>query len=378
MMPRVLAFGDEYGLPRLLPHLPPGALVGIVASALRPACLERATALAARADVPIAIQPRSGAAEYQAFLRQVCQLQPDFMIVHSYAQRLPTDLLACAHRAALNVHSALLPRYRGPNPIQWAMICGERETGVTLHHLSEEFDAGDIVDQRAVPIAFEDTWKDVVERIDVAADTLLAETLPAVFAGRSGRTPQDPRRASVFQRRRPEDGRIDWRSSVIEIYNLIRALVSPLPGAFYERNGTRIVIDSFRKVGDVVSLKFGETGQARLESGATRLIPYRVEERSRLIAAGLPASPDGDEEPGQNRLMFLVVDRGGRLLGSCGWSIDWSSNAATVAMRWTEDAGARWLDVERLVRLVARDELRLTTVRVDGPSQHVLVDVNAG
>lgn len=375
-MPRVLVFGDEYGLPRLLPHLPAGSLIGIVASALRPDCLEGLRVLAGREQVPFAIQPGSGSLAYLDFLRQIRSLDPDFIIVHSYSRRLPSDLLACARQGAVNVHSALLPRYRGPNPVQWAIIAGERETGVTLHHLSQEFDGGDIVAQRALPIAFEDTWRDVYSRLEVATEHLLAETLPALLAGRSTRTPQDSRHACSFPRRRPEDGRIDWRSSVVEIYNLIRALVSPLPGAFYETDGGTVVIDSYLRIPEVLGLKFGKAGSARLESGGTRLTPCGAGDRSGLIAAGLPIPPDDAWESGNGWFAFLVVDRSGQNMGCCGWSVDWSAGSASVTLRWWEERSGRWPEVERLIRRVARDELGLSTVVVDGPSERFVLDLD--
>lgn len=378
MTPRVLAFGDDYGLPMLVRRLPAGALVGIVASSLRPRCFEFVRSLAIREQVPFTIQPRSMSSEYEHFLEQVRSLKPDFVIVHSYSQRLPEDLLACAARGAVNVHAALLPRYRGPNPVQWAMIAGETKCGVTLHHLTNQFDAGDIVAQRTVPILFEDTWRDVYSRLEVATDALLTETLPDLLTGRSARTPQDETVASTFSRRRPEDGRISWHSPVVEIYNLIRALVSPLPGAFYETSRGKVVIDSYLRVSEVVGLKFGLAGGVLLESGGTRLLPCGVGDSSRLMAAGLLTSVDEASESSNNRLAFLVADRNGGLLGCCRWSVDWPTRTASVTLRWSQDDPSWWPEVERLIRMVARHELRLHTVSVESPSEKLTLDLDAG
>lgn len=360
--PRVLAFGDEYGLPMLLRHLPRGALVGIVASSLRPGCFEVLRTLANREQVPFAIQPRTNSTEYTGFLDQAHLLNPDFIIVHSYSQRLPSDLLSCAARAAVNVHAALLPRYRGPNPVQWAMIAGERTCGVTMHHLTDRFDAGDIVAQRAVPIAFSDTWRDVYSRLEVATDALLTETMPALLEGRSARTPQDEAAASSFSRRRPEDGRISWDAAVVDIYNLIRALVSPLPGASYEEADGIVVVDQYLRIPEVVDLKFAQVGGAWLTTGALRLIPCTPDDTHR---AGL--SFQGVDRASSNDWFALAIaDQNGHSLGCSAWSIDWPAESASVSVRLWDEVPDHWADVSRLLRMVSCDELRLKAISVDG------------
>ena len=107
------------------------------------------------------------------------------------------------------------------------MVNGERETGATLHHVSRTMDAGDVIAQRSVPIAFDDTWQDVHVKLASAMDAMLAEQLPAIAAGTAASRAQDELRARSYPRRTRADDRIDWTQPVRNIYNLVRARVHP-------------------------------------------------------------------------------------------------------------------------------------------------------
>jgi methionyl-tRNA formyltransferase len=166
-------------------------------------------------------------------------LQPDFIFSFYYRSLLPAPLLRCARRGALNMHGSLLPRYRGRAPVNWAILKGERETGATLHYMVERADAGDIVDSQAVPILLDDDAREVFAKVTVAAETVLARSLPALIAGTAPRRAQAVDPGEYFGRRRPEDGRIDWTRPALEIHNLVRAVAPPFPGAFGLVGGER-------------------------------------------------------------------------------------------------------------------------------------------
>ena len=168
--------------------------------------------------------------------------RPDAIFSFYYRRLLPPEITAAAPRGAINLHGSLLPRYRGRAPLNWALIHGERETGVTLHHMIESPDAGDVIAQRRVPILPEDTAPTLHRKLVAAGAGLLREMLPAIERGSAGRTPQDPRLATYGRRRRPEDGRIDWGRPAEEIHNLVRALTRPWPGAFTFASGRRLFI----------------------------------------------------------------------------------------------------------------------------------------
>ncbi len=163
---------------------------------------------------------------------RVAALAPDFLFSFYYRRMLAPALLALAPRGALNLHGSLLPKYRGRAPVNWAILKGERETGVTLHYMTEKPDAGAIVAQQAVPILEDDTARDVFDKVTVAAAATLGRVLPALVAGTAPRLPNPLAQGSYFGGRRPEDGRIDWSRSATEVHDLVRAVAPPFPGAF--------------------------------------------------------------------------------------------------------------------------------------------------
>jgi methionyl-tRNA formyltransferase len=173
------------------------------------------------------------------FERQLLALRPDFIFSFYYRSLLGAPLLAAAGRGALNIHGSLLPKYRGRAPLNWAILRGERETGATLHYMVERADAGDIVDQMSVPILGDDDAREVSAKVTVAAETILARSLPGLIDGSAPRRPQPIERGQYFGRRGPEDGRIDWQRPALEIHNLVRAVAPPFPGAFADVAGER-------------------------------------------------------------------------------------------------------------------------------------------
>jgi methionyl-tRNA formyltransferase len=178
--------------------------------------------------------------------RTVEDLQPDFIFSFYYRSMLGAPLLRTARLGALNMHGSMLPGYRGRAPVNWAILRGERETGATLHYMVERADAGEIVDQLAVPILRDDDAREVFAKVTVAAETVLARALPGLIAGTAPRRIQPIEPGQYFGRRRPEDGRIDWAWPAEQIHNLVRAVAPPFPGAFAEVQGERWAIHRTR------------------------------------------------------------------------------------------------------------------------------------
>lgn len=174
--------------------------------------------------------------------RLVATLAPDLIFSFYYRRMIAMQVLAAATRGAFNMHGSLLPRYRGKAPVNWAVLNGERQAGVTLHHMAARADAGDIVDQEAVPIGPEDTAYDVMRRLVPAARRLLDRQIAALKAGTAPRHPQDEAQATYFGGRKPDDGRIDWRQPAHRVVNLVRAVAKPYPGAFTEVQGRRLMV----------------------------------------------------------------------------------------------------------------------------------------
>jgi len=158
--------------------------------------------------------------------------RPDLLLVIGWTQLVREELLAVPRIACLGFHASLLPRYRGRAPINWALIHGESETGNTMIVLEPGADEGDIVAQRRIGITDDDDCETLYDKVSATEVDMLADILPRLRAGHVPRRRQDTTQATVMPRRRPEDGWIDWRLSARRVFDWVRALTHPYPGAF--------------------------------------------------------------------------------------------------------------------------------------------------
>lgn len=161
----------------------------------------------------------------------VREIAPDLFVVSAYGRFIPADLLGLAARGGINLHPSLLPRYRGASPIQWALINGERETGVSVITVAERMDAGDIWGQESIRIAPEDNAETLSRRLARAGGNLLAEVVEKMERGEISPRPQDESRVTFAPRLTKEDGRIVWSRPAVSIANRVRGLY-PWPGTF--------------------------------------------------------------------------------------------------------------------------------------------------
>ncbi len=172
----------------------------------------------------------------------VAAAEPDYLFSFYFRQMMAPALLALPSGGALNLHGSFLPRYRGRAPVNWVLVHGETDTGVTLHYMDEKPDHGDIVAQRRIAIGRDDTALVLTQKIAAAGADVVRETYPLLVAGRAPRRPQDHAAATYFGGRRPEDGRLDWARPADELRNLVRAVTDPWPGAFSEFRGRRLFV----------------------------------------------------------------------------------------------------------------------------------------
>jgi len=173
---------------------------------------------------------------------RLTEIAPDFILSFYYRNMIKPEVLEIPKKGALNLHGSFLPKYRGRVPVNWAVINGETETGATLHYMVEKPDAGDIVDRERVEIEFTDTAFDVFTKVTGAAVTVIARAWPLLRDGKAQRIPMDLKAGSYFGGRKPADGLIDWTKSAVQVYNLIRGVTHPYPGAFTFLDGQKIVI----------------------------------------------------------------------------------------------------------------------------------------
>jgi len=181
-------------------------------------------------------------------VERVRAIAPAFIFSFYYRNMITAEVLSIPCLGALNLHGSYLPRYRGRVPVNWAVINGETETGATLHYMVEKPDAGDIVDQERVGIAFSDTARDVFGKVTDAAVTVIARAWPLLRDGRAARIPMNLAEGNYCGGRKPADGRIDWTKSAVQVYNLIRGVTHPYPGAFTWLGGKRVTIWDARPV----------------------------------------------------------------------------------------------------------------------------------
>lgn len=178
---------------------------------------------------------------------RIIAINPDLMITAAYGQFLPTKLLNAAKVAAINVHGSLLPKYRGGAPIQYAVINGDKETGISIMYMVKKMDAGDVIAQEAIPIEKDDDAGTMFDKLSILGRDLLLKTLPDLISGNVHPVPQDPDKVVFSPNISSEQERIDYRMTADQIDNKVRGL-RPAPLG-------NMIIDGLRtKIYDVTPL----------------------------------------------------------------------------------------------------------------------------
>jgi methionyl-tRNA formyltransferase len=291
---RIAFFGTpEFAVPILQALLDgPDAVVGVVCQPDQPAGRGRQLRvppikqLAARAGLPV-VQPVK--VRTDALPDALRAWQPDLGVVAAYGRILPARVLELPPLGCINVHASLLPRYRGAAPIQWALLSGEQTTGVTIMRMNEAMDEGDILLQRAVPIAAEDIYGTLQERLAVLGATALMDALAALRAGTLHAVPQDHAAATYAPMIRKQDGAIDWTLAAAVIAQRVRAF-NPWPSAFTYHRHRLIKIHRARALADAdgappgTVLALGDAIRVATGSGGLGIEMLQLEGRRALPA----------------------------------------------------------------------------------------------
>ncbi|MGE5190470.1 MAG: formyltransferase [Gemmatimonadota bacterium] len=257
--------------------------------------------------IPVHLPADVNAAPWPETIRAA---RPDLLFSFYYRSMLRSGILGIPRLGALNLHGSLLPKFRGRAPVNWVLVKGETETGVTLHFMTEKPDAGDIVGQAAVPIAFEDTALSLFGKMEAAAERLLSDLLPRIASGDIPRRPNEIEKGSYFGGRKPEDGRIDWSQPAVAIYNLVRAVTRPYPGAFSDLSGEKLLVWWARPLRGEACPDPPSPGALRVAGGP-----------SIVMAGGCPAPVPGDRR--------VVVGTGDGILVL--EDVEWKGKAARGA-----------------------------------------------
>ncbi len=245
-------------------------------------------ALATSHGIPVFTPERVSTPDEVARIRA---LAPDFSVVVAYGQILKSEVIGIPKYGTINIHSSLLPRWRGAAPIQWSILSGDRETGITTMMIVPKLDAGDILLQETTPISDEDTAESVHDRLSAMGARLILPTLEGLRAGTVSPRPQDESRVTYAKKLVKEMEQLDWKGSVRQLDLQVRGLY-PWPGSRIETtDGVRIKI----KKGKIASVSVGgEAGTLqehfgrlvlRCGEGAYEILELQ-EEGKKSISAG--------------------------------------------------------------------------------------------
>ncbi|MBW1605632.1 methionyl-tRNA formyltransferase [Lactobacillus sp. Sy-1] len=171
-------------------------------------------------------------------MAEVVSLKPDFIVTAAFGQFLPDALLAAAKVAAINVHGSLLPKYRGGAPVQYSIMNGDAETGISIIYMVKQMDAGDVIEQSALPIGPTDDTASMFEKLSLLGRQMLLAVLPKLIAGTATRTPQDPDKVVFSPTIKRDEERLDFTQSARLVDAKVRAL-RPDPTAFTTLKGKR-------------------------------------------------------------------------------------------------------------------------------------------
>ncbi len=177
----------------------------------------------------------------ESFVGTLRELQPDVIVVVAFGQILPESILNIPPYGCINVHASLLPKYRGAAPMQWAIINGEKETGITTMYMAKGLDTGDMIDTVVIPIDPKETGETLHDKLSAAGGKLILQTLEELEAGTAKRIPQDDAKSSYAGMLTRALGEIDWTKSAVEIERLIRGLNS-WPSAYTYLHGKTLKI----------------------------------------------------------------------------------------------------------------------------------------
>ena len=202
------------------------------------------------------IQPKYDSKEYAAFSEEITGMKFDMLLCNCYSMIIRKEILESVHYNAINIHWSLLPFNKGPNPTQWAIIKGEDKTGITVHYMDEGLDTGDIIAQKEERILETDTWVCINDRLIKTSANLLLSNIDSILKGSNNREKQNLEIGSVNKRLTAESPMIDFTTmSNLQIFNLVRAQVEPLKGAYIIKDGKSIHFTKYMTLEEVKALR---------------------------------------------------------------------------------------------------------------------------
>lgn len=265
---KIIFFGsDEFGIPSLNKLKEKYILTGVVTAPDRPK--GRGLKLlptvikkwAEENNIPV-YTPENLDDEFISLIKS---LKPDLIVLISYGKKLPPEILKVPKLCAINLHPSLLPKYRGAAPVEWALINGEKETGITTITMEKKIDSGEIILQKKFPVLPDDNAITLKKRLSLASPDILIESIEKIKKGE--KTEKQKGKPSYARKLKKEDGKIDWRKKAVEIHNLIRGVVEwPTAFTFIETEKGRKMIKIFKSEPGKENGKWGKEGEI-IETG---------------------------------------------------------------------------------------------------------------
>ena len=271
---------------------------------------ESVAELAAANDLPV-YAPED--INHPLWVERIREMGADILFSFYYRNMVGKKILAIPPAGCLNLHGSHLPRYRGRCPVNWVLIHGEKETGVTLHYMTPRPDDGDIVGQKRVPIDDNDTALSLHKKLAAAAGDLLDGLLPQIRENRAERIPQEQTSASYFGGRRPADGEIDWGQDAAGVRNLVRAVTRPYPGAFSYRGDRKCIFWQVRSE---------QTSESAHPGTVLSTNPLTIACADGLIEVQFGQTENGVYTGGRQLALELNLAAGMRFSGQIGLAIE--------------------------------------------------------
>ena len=243
--------------------------------------------LALENDIPV-MQPLKASSEES--VAEIASYDPDIIVVAAYGQILRENLLNLPKYRCINVHASLLPKYRGASPIQWAVINGDEESGISIMYMEKGLDTGDVILQKSLKLAPDETAGTLHDRLGELAGPVLLEAMDMIENGTADPIPQDDSKSTYVSMLDKSMGELDFTRSSEELERLIRGLI-PWPGAFTYINGKMLKIWK-AVIGDVSGLKPGEIYTGRVGelyigtgNGSLNILELQLEGRKRMFTS---------------------------------------------------------------------------------------------
>ncbi len=216
-------------------------------------------------------------------------LSPDIIVVVAYGQILPKEIIEIPKYKTINLHASLLPKYRGAAPVQWALLNGEKETGITVMKINEQLDAGDIIAREKVKIESDDNTQTLLEKLFVKGKNLLLLTLKQIEEGKAHYLKQDNNQATLAPSITKESAEIDWKKPAQEIHNRVRAMIPwPVAHTYYQEKLLKIwkskVVDKNGAPGEVLEIVKHQGFVVGTGKGSLLVLEVQLEGKKRLSA----------------------------------------------------------------------------------------------